>query len=92
MVEAKTDALPNRLRRCSSSTWPITARVGEVRFNDMDWDWGLKKPNGEYSFPGASFTNAADCLAGLKKFAAAEAARDRSSSSEAHPNGAPPSL
>jgi hypothetical protein len=29
MVEAKTDALPNRLRRCSSSAWPITTRVDD---------------------------------------------------------------
>ena len=66
MVEAKTDAMPGRLRRCSSSAWPITTRVGDVRFNDIDYYWGLKNPNGEYLFSGGSFTNAADCLAELK--------------------------
>ena len=79
MVEAKTDAMPGRLRRCSSSAWPITARIGSVQFSDDDF-WGLKKPNGEYLFAETSFPDAAGCLAEFKWFAAKEAKRQAAAS------------
>ena len=70
-VTAETDGIPGTVERCKSTVWPITAGLFEMRF-DRD-HWGLKKPNGEYSFAGTRFANADDCLAEFVKLAADDA-------------------